>query len=113
MSDTTDPQEATRSGLSSRALLGIAAMCAAAGVRHIGETEDIEAKEAAYDEWMEGKWKAIRAVELKRGDMMRDAAGDAIKIDGTYLAGGDMVFVQSGSLSMHIPQNGVVLVLPN
>lgn len=113
MSDTPTPQEAAGSGLFRHALLGITAMCAAAGVTHIGDTEDMEAKEDAFDEWMEGKWKAIRAVELKRGDKMRDAAGDAIKIDGAYPAGGDTVFVQSGSLSMHIPRNGVVLILPN
>ena len=106
-------EEPRDKGLSSSALFGIAAMCATAGVEYIGDTEDIESKEDAFDEWMEGKWKAIRAVELKRGDMMRDSAGDAIKIDGAYLAGGEMVFVQSGSLSMHIPQNGVVLILPN
>ena len=113
MSDTPTPQEAAVSGLSGHGLLGIAAMCAAAGGTHIGDTEDMEAKEDAFDEWMEGKWKAIRAVELKRGDKMRDAAGGAIKIDGVYPAGGDTVFVQSGSLSMHIPKNGVVLILPN
>lgn len=113
MSDTHRPQEAAGSGLSSRDLLGIAAMCESVGVRHIGDTEDMEAKEDAFDEWMDGKWKAIRATELKRGDKMRDAAGGAINIDGVYPAGGDTVFVKSGSLSMHIPKNGVVLILPN
>ena len=113
MKSKSDTENKAGGGCSSRALLGIAAMCAAAGVRHIGDTEDMESKEDAFDEWMEGKWKAIRAAELKRGDQMRDAAGDATKIDGVYPAGGDTVFVQSGSLSMHIPKNGVVLILPN
>ncbi len=113
MSDTTDPQEAPRSGLSSRALLGIAAMCAAAGGTHIGDTEDMEAKEDAFDEWMEGKWKAIRATELKRGDKMRDAAGGAIEVTGAFYASDNSIYVQCGSLSMTIPQNGVVLILPN
>lgn len=113
MSDTPEPREAAGSGLSSRALLGIAAMCAAAGGSHIGDTEDLEAKEEAFDEWMEGKWKAIRATDLKRGDKMRDAAGGAIEVTGAFYASDNSIYVQCGSLSMTIPQNGVVLILPN
>jgi hypothetical protein len=79
----------------------------------IGDTEDMAEKERAFDEWVDGKWTAICAGELKRGDKMRDAAGGTIQITGAYLAGGGMVFVQAGSLSMHIPQTGMVFILPN
>jgi hypothetical protein len=113
MKSNSDTENRAGGGCSSRALLGIAAMCAAAGVTHIGDTEDMESKKDAFDEWMEDKWKAIRVTELKRGDKMRDAAGGAIEVTGAFYASADSIYVQCGSLSMTIPQNGVVLILPN
>ncbi len=93
-------------------LVRLAATAACLGVE-IGDTEDMAEKEKAFDEWVAGKLQAICAGELKRGDMMRDSAGGTIRITGAYLAGGGMVFVQAGSLSMHIPQTGMVFILPN
>lgn len=113
MKSKSDTENTAGGGCPSHALLGIAAMCAAAGGRYIGDTEDMESKEDAFEEWMEGKWKAIRATELKRGDKMRDAAGGAIEVTGAFYASDDSIYVQCGSLSMTIPQNGVVLILPN
>lgn len=113
MEITEDIQRSGGLPLSTSPLFGIAAMCAAAGGAHIGDTEDMDEKEKAFDEWMEGKWKAIRATELKRGHKMRDAAGEAIEVTGAYYASDDSIYVQCGSLSTTIPQNGVVLILPN
>jgi hypothetical protein len=59
------------------------------------------------------QFKRSRATELKRGDKMRDAAGGAIEVTGAFYASDNSIYVQCGSLSMTIPQNGVVLILPN
>jgi len=112
MSNTKKRNNAADSGLPIRALLGIAGMIAMGGTR-IGETEDDDAKGQAYDEWILGKWEAIHAKDLQPGDKMRDAAGGALEITGAFMAAEDTVYVQAGSLSMHIPNRGVVLILPN
>lgn len=98
---------------SSSALLGVlAAMTGMEG--RIDDTEDMEAKEAAFDEMMEGKWTAIYARDLKPGHRMRDASGGEVEITGVMASADDHVYATTKDrLGMHIPRSGLVLISPN
>jgi len=80
----------------------------------IEDTEDMEAKEAAFAEMIAGKWTAMYARELKAGHKIRDAAGASIEVTGVYPSANEHVYVTTkGRLGMHIPKTGLVLVVPN
>ncbi len=100
-------------GLSSSVLLGVlAAMTGMAG--RIDDTDDMDAKEDAFDEWMQGKWTAIYGRDLKPGYRMRDAAGGEVEITGVMAAADDHIYATTKDrLGMHIPRTGLVLISPN
>lgn len=108
-----EPLNSGQQGVGSSALLGT--LAASLGmIGRIEDTEDMEAKEAAFDEMMAGKWTAMYARELKAGHKIRDAAGDAVEITGVYPSANEHVYVTTKDrLGMHIPKTGLVLVVPN
>lgn len=112
-SKPADSEQRSGKGLSSSALLGVlAAMTGMEG--SIGDTEDMEAKEAAFDEMIEGKWTAIYAQDLKAGHRMRDAAGGEVEITGVMAAADDHIYATTKDRpGIHIPRTGLVLISPN
>lgn len=98
---------------SSCSLLGVlAAITGMAG--RIEDTDDMDAKEAAYNEMLEGKWAAIYARDLKPGHRMRDAAGGEVEITGVTAVADDHIYATTKDrLGMHIPRTGLVLISPN
>ena len=92
----------------------LAMMAAAAGMTGlIEDTEDAGDKERAFEEMMEGKWRAIRAQELKPGHQMRDAEGGQVEIVDVCEIDPDHIrAVEKNQLGMLIPRMAVVLVAP-
>lgn len=69
--------------------------------------------DAAWDEWMAGKWNGIRAGELKAGMKMRDAEGGEAEITSVYSSADDCVFVEAkGRTGVHILKTKIAMIRP-